>query len=86
MYKQFFYYGASRLVVFVGQVLLIPIAVSQIGAVGYGLFNIMLQGARLVRLVALQGVAQVLIRDSSRPNASHEESRLHSSRFRYWQF
>lgn len=65
--------------IFGGQLLLMPIAVTQLGAAGYGLYNLMLQGAQLIRLAALQGVAQVLIRDSSRLTALHGESRLYSA-------
>lgn len=79
MVKKFFYFGASRLIILGGQLLLIPIAVTQLGTAGYGLYNLMLQGAQLVRLAALQGVAQVLTRDSSRLTASHGESRLYSA-------
>jgi O-antigen/teichoic acid export membrane protein len=79
MLKKFLYVGTSRLIVAGGQIFLIPIAVMQIGAAGYGLFNLMLQGAQLIRLVALQGVSQVLIRDFKQLETKHGISSLYSA-------
>lgn len=79
MLKKFIYFGASRLIVLGGQLLMIPVAVTQLGTAGYGLFNLMLQGAQLIRLAALQGIAQVVTRDASRLTAAHGESRLYSA-------
>ncbi len=79
MVKKFLYFGVSRLFIFAGQLLLIPIAVTQLGTAGYGLYNLMLQGTLLLRLVAVQGVSHVLVRDSSRLTAENGESGLYSA-------
>jgi O-antigen/teichoic acid export membrane protein len=61
--KRFSYYGASRLAVVFGQFILLPIAVAQLGVAGYGTYNLMLQSAMLIRLIALQAVAQTIVRE-----------------------
>jgi O-antigen/teichoic acid export membrane protein len=65
MFSKFLQYSASRLVVFAAQLALIPVAVSQVGVTGYGRFNLILQIAFVVRILTIQAVAQVLIRDST---------------------
>lgn len=63
MFNRYFFYGASRIVVVGGQLLLIPVAVTQLGVSGYGIYNLILQGAMLVRLLSLQAVAQTVNRE-----------------------
>lgn len=77
--RQFSYYGASRALLAGGQLLLVPLAVGQLGASGYGVYNLMLQGAILLRHVALQGIAQVLVRDHKRLSDAHGEEHLHAA-------
>src|SRR5262245_1190180 len=77
--KQFSYYGASRAVLAAGQLLLVPFAVGQLGASGYGAYNLMLQGAILVRHLALQGIAQVVVRDYKQLSEAHGEGHLHAA-------
>jgi len=61
--KRFSYYVASKLAIVFGQFLLLPIAVAQLGVAGYGAYNLMLQGAMLISLIALQAVAQTIVRE-----------------------
>jgi O-antigen/teichoic acid export membrane protein len=61
--KRISYYGASRVAVALGQFLLLPVAVVQIGVANYGVYNLIMQGAMLIRLIALQAVAQTIIRE-----------------------
>jgi O-antigen/teichoic acid export membrane protein len=61
--------------------LFVPIAVTQLGVVDYGIYNLMLQGAMLLRLVALQGFAQVLVRDYAVLAPQYGESELYAAGF-----
>lgn len=75
--RRFSYYGASRGVIAIAQLLLVHVAVGQLGAGGYGAFNLMLQGAMLLRLLVLQGIAQVLVRDNEHLVRAHGEPALY---------
>jgi O-antigen/teichoic acid export membrane protein len=65
MFRRFSYYALARVGVTGAQLVFVPIAVVQVGAEGFGLFNLMLQLALLFRVIAVQAFNQVVIRDYS---------------------
>lgn len=77
------FYGLSRLIVMGGQLLLVPIAISQLGVSGFGVFSILLQGALLLRLVTIQPVAQVYIREYSQLSKSFSDKELYNAALHY---
>ena len=61
--KRVTYYSLIKIISTIGQFIFLPIAVSKLGLNDYGIYVLMLQSALLIKLICVQPVIQVIIRE-----------------------
>lgn len=79
LFKRFSYYTVAKLAMTGAQLAFIPIAVTQLGVEGFGLFSLVLQVALLYRVLAAQAINQVVLRDYQSLAETHGEPQLYIS-------